>query len=76
MYTHVYTCMYMQVGLQQPAWRELADRESAFQFAEDAGYPVLVRPSMVLSGAGMAVAYHHDQLKQVRNDVAHKDLVS
>ena len=49
-------------GVPQPAWRELSDSASAFAFADQVGYPVLVRPSYVLSGAAMAVAYNAEQL--------------
>ena len=53
-------------GIPQPAWRELTDTATAFAFAEEVGYPVLVRPSYILSGAAMAIAYHQDQLAKVR----------
>lgn len=45
------------VGVRQPAWRALTSVEDAFAFAADVGYPVLVRPSYVLSGAAMNVAH-------------------
>ena len=40
------------LGLQQAEWKELADMTGALRFADKVGYPVLVRPSYVLSGAG------------------------
>lgn len=49
-------------GVEQPAWKELSTTKKAEEFAEEVGYPVLVRPSFVLSGAGMKVAYNHKQL--------------
>jgi carbamoylphosphate synthase large subunit len=49
-------------GVKQPAWKELSTLQKAEQFAEEVGYPVLVRPSFVLSGAGMKVAYTKKQL--------------
>eukprot|EP00945_MAST-04E_sp_MAST-4E-sp1_P008096 g8096.t1 len=49
-------------GIDQPAWREMTSIEDAFSFAEDVGYPVLVRPSYVLSGAAMNVAYNAGEL--------------
>mmetsp|Transcript_30203 Transcript_30203/g.68592 ORF Transcript_30203/g.68592 Transcript_30203/m.68592 type:complete len:1531 (+) Transcript_30203:172-4764(+) len=52
------------LGLQQAAWRELADVTSALLFADKVGYPVLVRPSYVLSGAAMNVAYNSDRLAE------------
>jgi len=42
-------------GVAQPRWAELASHDAAVDFAMDVGYPVLVRPSYVLSGAAMAV---------------------
>jgi carbamoyl-phosphate synthase (ammonia) len=50
------------LGLQQADWKELADMSSALRFADKVGYPVLVRPSYVLSGAAMNVAYTADSL--------------
>lgn len=58
------------IGVQQPRWRELSDTESALAFAADVGYPVLVRPSYVLSGAAMNVAYTDDQLKACLTEAA------
>ena len=49
--------------MDQPRWREFADTEKASAFAEEVGYPVLVRPSYVLSGAAMAVAQNEETLK-------------
>nr|CAH8847551.1 unnamed protein product [Trichobilharzia regenti] len=50
------------MGISQPKWKELTDVESAKAFCEEVGYPCLVRPSYVLSGAAMNVATDHDQL--------------
>ena len=52
------------LGLQQAEWKELADMSSALRFADKVGYPVLVRPSYVLSGAAMNVAYNADRLAE------------
>lgn len=41
-----------EIGLDQPAWAELTSVQEASDFADKVGYPVLVRPSYVLSGAG------------------------
>lgn len=51
------------IGVDQPAWKELISYEDARQFADSVGYPVLVRPSYVLSGAAMTVIRSEDQLK-------------
>mmetsp|Transcript_44556 Transcript_44556/g.90012 ORF Transcript_44556/g.90012 Transcript_44556/m.90012 type:complete len:1247 (-) Transcript_44556:249-3989(-) len=58
-----FSAMLDKIGVQQPAWRELADMDSALEFAERVGYPVLVRPSYVLSGAAMNVAHTPQQLR-------------
>ncbi|KAI9331827.1 carbamoyl-phosphate synthase arginine-specific large chain [Zopfochytrium polystomum] len=50
------------IGVDQPAWKELTSVESALTFADSVGYPVLVRPSYVLSGAAMNVAHNHEML--------------
>lgn len=60
--------MIDEIGVQQPAWRELTSHESAFEFAADVGYPVLVRPSYVLSGAAMNVAFNDNQLRDFLNE--------
>ncbi|SGZ56718.1 CIC11C00000005549 [Sungouiella intermedia] len=49
--------MLDQIGVDQPAWKELTSFEEAEEFAEKVTYPVLVRPSYVLSGAAMNTVY-------------------
>merc|ERR1711871_1393040 len=49
-------------GIDRPAWQSLTSVEAAFDFADEVGYPVLVRPSYVLSGAAMNVAYSAGEL--------------
>ncbi|CAI2167507.1 17538_t:CDS:2 [Funneliformis geosporum] len=56
-----------QIGVDQPEWKELSSAEEAEKFADKVGYPVLVRPSYVLSGAAMNVCYTREFL--------HKNLV-
>jgi carbamoyl-phosphate synthase (ammonia) len=51
------------LGIRQPAWRTLTSMQDAFDFSARVGYPVLVRPSYVLSGAAMAVAFTETALK-------------
>ncbi|MBI2037468.1 MAG: carbamoyl-phosphate synthase (glutamine-hydrolyzing) large subunit [Candidatus Magasanikbacteria bacterium] len=51
------------LGIDQPEWKELTDLASAKEFAERVGYPVLVRPSYVLSGAAMSISYSKDDLE-------------
>ncbi|KAF3803478.1 Carbamoyl-phosphate synthase arginine-specific large chain, partial [Colletotrichum gloeosporioides] len=52
------------IGVDQPAWKELTSVEDAQAFAEQVGYPVLVRPSYVLSGAAMTVIRSQEDLKE------------
>lgn len=51
------------IGVDQPQWSELTSFEDAEKFAAEVKYPVLVRPSYVLSGAAMSVIHSHDELK-------------
>ncbi len=53
-----------QLGIRQPAWQNLKDLKSALKFAEKIDYPVLVRPSYVLSGSAMNVAYSSSDLEK------------
>lgn len=62
--------MIDDIGVQQPRWRELTDTQTALDFAADVGYPVLVRPSYVLSGAAMNVAYNDEQLRECLDEAA------
>jgi carbamoyl-phosphate synthase large subunit len=59
---HKFSRLLDQLGIAQPAWRELVSLEEAKAFANEAGYPVLVRPSYVLSGAAMGVASNETEL--------------
>ncbi len=53
-----------KLGVDQPEWKELTSVPEAKKFAAAAGYPVLVRPSYVLSGAAMSIAFNDDDLEQ------------
>nr|DBA25415.1 TPA: hypothetical protein GDO54_009801 [Pyxicephalus adspersus] len=53
------------IGISQPQWKELSDMESAVQFCTSVGFPCVVRPSYVLSGAAMNVAYSEEDLEKV-----------
>jgi carbamoylphosphate synthase large subunit len=59
----MFSDMLDSMGIQQPAWSVLTSKEEAADFAKKVGYPVLVRPSFVLSGAAMRVAATETQLK-------------
>ena len=52
-----------ELEIAQPQWKELTNYDDAKKFAADAGYPVLVRPSYVLSGAAMKVAFSNADLE-------------
>jgi carbamoyl-phosphate synthase large subunit len=53
-----------ELGIPQPAWRAFTSIEDAFSFASEVGYPVLVRPSYVLSGAAMRVIWGPNELER------------
>ncbi|EGD96021.1 carbamoyl-phosphate synthase [Trichophyton tonsurans CBS 112818] len=61
---HKFSQILDSIGVDQPAWKELTSFEDAEAFAESVQYPVLVRPSYVLSGAAMSVIYNRDELKE------------
>jgi carbamoyl-phosphate synthase large subunit len=52
------------IGVEQPSWKELKSVAEAEAFAEEVSYPVLVRPSYVLSGAAMTVIHSKDELEE------------
>ncbi|KAK9461776.1 uncharacterized protein V1516DRAFT_663483 [Lipomyces oligophaga] len=54
--------MLDRIGVDQPAWKELTSFDEAAEFCEKVSYPVLVRPSYVLSGAAMNTVYSQDDL--------------
>ncbi|MCJ1262650.1 carbamoyl-phosphate synthase (glutamine-hydrolyzing) cpa2 [Lobaria immixta] len=60
---HKFSQILDSIGVDQPAWKELASVADAESFANEVGYPVLVRPSYVLSGAAMSVIRSEDELK-------------
>jgi carbamoyl-phosphate synthase large subunit len=59
---HKFSFLLDRLGIAQPAWKELVTLDEAKQFAQAVGYPVLVRPSYVLSGAAMSVASNDIEL--------------
>jgi carbamoyl-phosphate synthase large subunit len=56
------------LGIKQPAWKNFTKLSEAREFADSVGYPVLVRPSYVLSGAAMKVVWEEKQLEQFLTD--------
>ena len=60
---HKFSQILDSIGVDQPAWVEVTDVEKAKKFARDVSYPVLVRPSYVLSGAAMNVIWDESTLE-------------
>ncbi len=61
---HKFSAMLDSLGIDQPRWRELTSFEDIDEFVEEVGFPVLVRPSYVLSGAAMNVCSNPDELRR------------
>jgi carbamoyl-phosphate synthase large subunit len=61
---HKFSQLLDNLGVDQPEWKELTSLEQAEKFAGKVGYPVLIRPSYVLSGAAMSIALSKTELKQ------------
>lgn len=56
--------MLDRLGIDQPRWRELTSFEDIYRFIDEVGFPVLVRPSYVLSGAAMNVCSNNEELER------------
>lgn len=61
---HKFSAMLDTLGIDQPRWRELTSFEDIHEFIGEVGFPVLVRPSYVLSGAAMNVCSNDDELER------------
>ena len=59
-----FSAMLDKLGIDQPAWRALTSLDDIKEFVSEVGFPVLVRPSYVLSGAAMNVCYDYDELER------------
>ena len=59
-----FSAMLDRLGIDQPRWRELTSMNDIHSFIRDVGFPVLVRPSYVLSGAAMNVCSNDTELEQ------------
>ena len=59
-----FSAMLDKLGIDQPAWRALTSFDDIKEFVEQVGFPVLVRPSYVLSGAAMNVCYSYEELER------------
>ncbi|MBD3374440.1 carbamoyl-phosphate synthase (glutamine-hydrolyzing) large subunit [candidate division KSB1 bacterium] len=64
---HKFSKLLDELQIDQPEWKELTSIDKAKKFAHDKGYPVLVRPSYVLSGAAMSVASTDQELEKFLN---------
>ena len=59
---HKFSAMLDRLGIDQPRWQELTSMDDIKEFIDEVGFPVLVRPSYVLSGAAMNVCSNDDEL--------------
>jgi len=60
---HKFSMMLDELGVDQPRWKELSQIEDILAFSDEVGFPVLVRPSYVLSGAAMNVVSNKEELE-------------
>ena len=67
---HKFSAMLDRIDVDQPRWKELTTLEDVNEFVKEVGFPVLVRPSYVLSGAAMNVCSNEDELIRFLNVAA------
>ncbi len=60
---HKFSSMCDALGIDQPRWKELTSMDDIYRFVDEVGFPVLIRPSYVLSGAAMNVVSNKEELK-------------
>lgn len=65
-----FSALLNQLEIDQPEWQSVTNLENAKQFAREVGYPVLIRPSYILSGAAMNVAYDDKSLERYLDQAA------
>ena len=58
-----FSAMLDEIGVDQPRWRELTTMDDIYRFVDEVGFPVLIRPSYVLSGAAMNVVSNRSELE-------------
>jgi carbamoyl-phosphate synthase large subunit len=68
---HKFSALLDELGIDQPEWSELTSIDDAVAFANRVGFPVLIRPSYVLSGAAMSVALTDDELESYLEKASH-----
>jgi len=59
---HKFSALLDRLGIDQPRWRELTTSEDIHHFVDEIGFPALIRPSYVLSGAAMNVVSNHEEM--------------
>jgi len=64
---HKFSSMLDNLKIDQPRWKELSSIEDIYKFVDDVGFPVLIRPSYVLSGAAMNVVSNREELEHFLN---------
>jgi len=67
---HKFSSLLDQMGIDQPPWKEVSSLEDTVNFSKTVNYPVLLRPSYVLSGAAMGVATNEKELQLFLNKAA------
>ncbi len=60
---HTFSNLLDTLGIKQPLWKEFRDKNEIFKFAQTVGYPILIRPSYVLSGTAMVVSYTKEDIE-------------
>jgi len=60
---HKFSMMLDELGIDQPRWKELSSMDDIYTFVDEVGFPLLVRPSYVLSGAAMNVVSNSEELE-------------
>jgi carbamoyl-phosphate synthase large subunit len=60
---HKFSLLLDNLDIDQPKWKELTDIDDIFRFVDDVGFPVLIRPSYVLSGAAMNVVSNKEEME-------------
>lgn len=61
---HKFSKLLDELGIDQPPWKEVTSLEEARKFCAEVGYPVIIRPSYVLSGASMSLVFEESYLEQ------------
>ncbi|MBT3300792.1 MAG: carbamoyl-phosphate synthase (glutamine-hydrolyzing) large subunit [Bacteroidetes bacterium] len=64
---HKFSSLLDKIKVDQPAWRELTSINDIFDFADKTGFPLLIRPSYVLSGVAMNVVSNKEELEEFLN---------